>query len=437
MSRDHAFISHSSKDDDFVKELRLALESHKIVVWVDSRELIGGNKLAAEIEQAIEVARQFVAVLSPNTIDSPWVRKEIHQALEVEGRRKDDGYRVIVLLLPGIEPSDLASWFDEEPVGLKIELKAGGLSEALPQILAALGERSPDDKQPIQEPDARPVSELKLKLKGANIVNVGEGKWRAKATAQLIYAPADRTTADSREFPFIAPLGPIEADDLRWYLERYYLWPTGVFTERAKHIEEKLPQWGKELYDAATAPQSARDLLADWRMTAEGVERRFSIFVDDRSLEGSSDEEQAAANEAASALLALPWELMHDGRGFLFQGKSPVRVRRCLPKELPEKPIASSLPIRILLLSPRPEDERAGYIDHRLSARPLVDAVESLGELAELSIKTLLAGLKAILRGDRDPSRVQRSPVGGWQPAWGCQLRRSCLSIEPNAPDRS
>lgn len=132
MSRDHAFISHSSKDDDFVKELRLALEGQGLTAWVDSRELIGGNKLAAEIEQAIEGARQFVAVLSPNTIDSPWVRKEIHQALEVEGRRKGDGYRVIVLLLPGIEPEDLTSWFDEEPVRVKIELKAGGVSEALP-----------------------------------------------------------------------------------------------------------------------------------------------------------------------------------------------------------------------------------------------------------------------------------------------------------------
>jgi hypothetical protein len=77
---------------------------------------------------------------------------------------------------------------------------------------------------------------------------------------------------------------------------------------------------------------------------------------------------------------------MHDGRSFFFQGQNPVRVRRCLPKERAEKAIESSLPIRILLVSPRPEDERASYIDHRISARPLVDAVESLGELAELTV---------------------------------------------------
>jgi hypothetical protein len=357
MSGEHIFISHASKDDGFVKELRLALEAQGLTVWVDSRNLRGGNKLKPEINNAIEQARQVIVVLSPNTVNSPWVSKEISKALKVEKQRKDDGYRVIPLLLRGIEVSALENWFDEQPLGLRVELNTGGVSEALPRILVALGERLPDDKQAIQEAGARLVAELKMKLRRANIEQVSEGKWRVKGTAQLTYDPADTTrpAADSRDFNFIAPLGPIEADDLRWYLEKYYLWPIGVFIERAKRIEEKLPQWGKDLYDAATAAKSARDLLADWQQTADGVERRFSIFVDDRAPEESSDEEQLAANEAASALLALPWELMHDGRSFLFQGKNAVRVRRCLPKRRAEKAIASNLPIRILLLSPRPQ----------------------------------------------------------------------------------
>ena len=40
----------------------------------------------------------------------------------------------------------------------------------------------------------------------------------------------------------------------------------------------------------------------------------------------------------------------------------------------------------MLLLSPRPEEDRVPYIDHRVSARPLVEALTPLGELAELSI---------------------------------------------------
>src|ERR1044071_203777 len=95
----HVFISHSSRDDGFVKELREALEGLGLAVWADSRGLVCGATLAPEVEQA----RQSVAVLSPNAFNSPWVRREIQKALEVEAGR--EGYRVIPLLLPGVEPS--------------------------------------------------------------------------------------------------------------------------------------------------------------------------------------------------------------------------------------------------------------------------------------------------------------------------------------------
>jgi len=40
----------------------------------------------------------------------------------------------------------------------------------------------------------------------------------------------------------------------------------------------------------------------------------------------------------------------------------------------------------VLLVSPRPEDEEAAYIDHRVSAKPLVEILGPLGELVELTI---------------------------------------------------
>ena len=132
LNKKPVFISHSSKDDEFIRELRLALEGQGLTVsGLIRASCVGGNKLAPEIEQAIEGAPQFIVVLSPNTVNSPWVRKEIQKALEVERRRKPDGYRVIALLRPGIEPAGLALWFDEEPVGVHVDHKPGGLSEAL------------------------------------------------------------------------------------------------------------------------------------------------------------------------------------------------------------------------------------------------------------------------------------------------------------------
>ena len=41
------FISHATQDDNFVKELRIELEKLGLTVWLDSRNLRGGHKLAA------------------------------------------------------------------------------------------------------------------------------------------------------------------------------------------------------------------------------------------------------------------------------------------------------------------------------------------------------------------------------------------------------
>jgi tetratricopeptide (TPR) repeat protein len=388
MSDGAIFISHATSDDAFVAQLRQALEDQGLSVWVDSRNMRGGAKLAPEIASAIELARQVLVVLSPETVNSAWVRKEIQQALQVEQRRQADGYRVVPLLLPGIRPSALGNWFDEEPIAIPIELAPGSLNEALPAILAALGERLPADRQPPQAAEAQPVAELLLILRDIKIQQ-RKGTRRVAGIATLTYTPATYPKApmvESTRYMFTAPLGPIEAEDLRWYLESYYIWPVGVFKERADRIAAQLPKWGQELYTAALDAPAAREALAAWQATT--AERRFSMLIDSDLPDGAGAKQQAAANEAASTLLSLPWELLHDGRSYLFQGHNAARVRRRLPNRHAQLVAITGLPIRILLVTPRPEDERAEYIDHRASALPLVEAIEQLGELVTLTVLT-------------------------------------------------
>jgi hypothetical protein len=128
-----------------------------------------------------------------------------------------------------------------------------------------------------------------------------------------------------------------------------------------------------------------REALEAWKR-ADGADRRFTVLVDPDVPEGESEARQQEAREAATLLLALPWELVHDGGGYLFHGARPVRVRRRLPNRIPQKALATRAPIRVLLVSPRPEDETAPYLDHRMSARPLVEALSRLGELAEFQV---------------------------------------------------
>jgi len=150
-------------------------------------------------------------------------------------------------------------------------------------------------------------------------------------------------------------------------------------------VERRLPEWGRKLFDSLET-EAARTALEGWRGVAGGATRRFSVLVEPEVMAGEAEERVARANEGATLLLALPWELAHDDEGYLFQGKNGVRVRRRMPNRRRRQPLVTDPPIRILLASPRPEDERAAYIDHRVSARPLVDALEPLGELAEVEI---------------------------------------------------
>src|SRR5882757_5748491 len=95
------FISHSSQEDDFVRELRLALVPHGQAGWIDSREIRGGQLLWPEIQKAIEEASAFAVVVSPEGLQSKWVGKELRFALELQGKRAPGNFPVIPLSLNG------------------------------------------------------------------------------------------------------------------------------------------------------------------------------------------------------------------------------------------------------------------------------------------------------------------------------------------------
>jgi hypothetical protein len=162
------FVSHSTKDDGVIKGIRQALESLDVEVWTDSQRLAPGDPLTPEVLVAIENSDQFLAVLSTNAINSPWVAKEIRHAL---GLKK----RVIPILLPPIEPSALPLWFGEEPVGLKLSLGPGGLAAALPELLAAVGLRQPTEKVAALQAQVAPIADLVLKLSDPGI-DTADGK---------------------------------------------------------------------------------------------------------------------------------------------------------------------------------------------------------------------------------------------------------------------
>src|SRR5947209_11147853 len=139
------------------------------------------------------------------------------------------------------------------------------------------------------------------------------------------------------------PLTRQEYNDLRWYLEEYWKWPYEQFAKRANQIEELLRELGKRLYDATFGSHEATTIVRAWQLQT----------VDQRQISIVSD---------MPRVLSLPWELFHDNRGFLaLRTRYPVSIVRCLPNGgLALLPTPFEPPLRILLVSARPED--AGFI---------------------------------------------------------------------------
>ena len=80
---DKIFISYSRKDTDFVRKLADDLETAGYDVWWDITDLEGGDDWVRKIPDAIASSQYFVVVLTPNSIESEWVRKEYTQALSL------------------------------------------------------------------------------------------------------------------------------------------------------------------------------------------------------------------------------------------------------------------------------------------------------------------------------------------------------------------
>ena len=160
-----------------------------------------------------------------------------------------------------------------------------------------------------------------------------------------------------------------------------------MFKTRAKKTEKKLPDLGKALYDAILNHPESHEAVIAWQACAAECDLRFSVMVDRELPAGAEKEEMEIAEKGATQLLSIPWELLHDKKAYLAQGAKPIGIKRRLPNRENLDVAIAKLPVKILLVSARPEDKRAGYIDHRASAIPLITAVENLGnELISLTV---------------------------------------------------
>jgi hypothetical protein len=91
------FLSHTADDKPFVRELKKSLEEHGVEnVWLDEAEIQIGDSLSEKIEEGLTKTKYIGIVLSPKSIESKWVKKELEVAMN---REIETGEVVILPLL--------------------------------------------------------------------------------------------------------------------------------------------------------------------------------------------------------------------------------------------------------------------------------------------------------------------------------------------------
>lgn len=122
------FLSHNSKDKPWVIRLKNELLQRGLTVWLDHDEIRPGDLFVEALERGIRESKSVVLVVSPEAMQSGWVREEYSRAL-VLAQSTDDPLQLIPVVLRDAElPGFLAN---RNSVDFRND---GSFSESLDQL---------------------------------------------------------------------------------------------------------------------------------------------------------------------------------------------------------------------------------------------------------------------------------------------------------------
>ncbi|MCP4327475.1 MAG: toll/interleukin-1 receptor domain-containing protein [Alphaproteobacteria bacterium] len=121
--RARVFISHNRSDRSQAHKIGKELLKAGHEIWLDSWEILPGDSLIEKISDGIIESSYLLVLLSKNSVQSPWVKKELEVALNRQ--LKDKGIKVIPCLLEDcdipvfLEPIKYADFREKFAVGME------------------------------------------------------------------------------------------------------------------------------------------------------------------------------------------------------------------------------------------------------------------------------------------------------------------------------
>jgi tetratricopeptide (TPR) repeat protein len=260
------FLSHATSDREWVHPLSAELRAHGLRVFVDAAELRPGGNYVQEIAAALRDSRFLVVVLSPSSSDRPWVTYEWTTFKAKNGPLG----RVIPVLLEDVElPTGLLA-------SQVIHAKDRDFRRVAVELLRAVGR---SDELTADDPRLSPIGqELTYVLKP-----LGE-------TVEII-------TPDCRVRQVTAP----------WRADQQFSHALQLFKFLALQPIQNCEEWVAITDYARAVGRALYDVLFD-----EGGAELLRRAV----LSGRTPPALTILSEDAE-VLALPWELLHDGARFL------------------------------------------------------------------------------------------------------------------------
>jgi len=97
------FLSHAAQDRKFVERLARVLADYGVKAWHGEHAIRGGEQWNDEIGAALERCDWMIVVLSPSSVRSRWVKREVFHA--TMDHRFDN--RIIPVMITKCDPKKL------------------------------------------------------------------------------------------------------------------------------------------------------------------------------------------------------------------------------------------------------------------------------------------------------------------------------------------
>jgi TIR domain len=125
------FISYAQPDEAFARALSSHLSRHGLSVWTTNQAILPGDNPWLQTGEALKKSRAMVVVVSPDSMRSEWVRREIEYAL---GDPNYQGRVFPVIVRPTADVPWILRKFKTFDAKRSVAKVSASIAEALKQV---------------------------------------------------------------------------------------------------------------------------------------------------------------------------------------------------------------------------------------------------------------------------------------------------------------